>query len=400
MRILHLNVLYPPDLRGGSERFVASLAEEQAKRGHQVAVVTLGRAIEPPAIQNGVTVFRIGHADLFWFEEWESHSAPVRYLNKLLSIWNPITLGRVRDVVKSFKPDVMNTHCMLNFATNSWTAAAERKIPIVHALHEFNLVCRNTNAFRNGHMCETFCMPCRYNMAKRWMSGSVSAVVGVSQDVLQRHLDYGFFHHIPEHLRAVIWSMPPIPLAPRPAFSADKPFTIGFIGRIVPEKGLDTLLEAVKRLPNENWMLKIAGRVSPPLDEAAMRASVAHLPVEWTGVVPAPEFYPQIDVLVVPPIWADPGPLVVHEAFANGVPVVGTRMGGIKDMVETDKTGWLFEPHDVDALSQILTTLIQKGRSALPAQKNFAPFQERTTPDKVAAQYEEIYRRAIGEISH
>jgi glycosyltransferase involved in cell wall biosynthesis len=400
MKILHLNVLYPPNVRGGAERFVSTLAEEQVKRGHEVSVITLTRKPESPVDQNGVTVHRIGHGGLFWLEDWEHHSAPIRYANKLLTNWNPITLGRVREVVSSFQPDVMNSHCMLGFAVDSWKAAAERRIPIVHALHEFNLVCRNTNAFRNGHMCKGMCLPCRINMPKRWLSTCVSSVVGVSRDVLQRHLDFGFFSHVPPERRSVIWSMPPIAIKDRPHRPPEAPLTIGFIGRIVPEKGLETLLDAVAKLPVGGWRLLIAGKVFPPLDQKILQARVAGLPVEWLGVVPAAEFYPQIDLLVVPAIWADPGPLVVHEAFANAVPVIGAEIGGIADLVERDTTGWLFPPGDVAALSGLLAERISAGRDALPQEAAFSRFRAETTPQRVAERYEDLYLRTIHDFAN
>jgi glycosyltransferase involved in cell wall biosynthesis len=395
MRILHLNALYPPNVRGGAERFVAALAQEQAKRGHDVGAITLAPKAEPTSIENGVTVYRIGHGGLFWFEDWPKHSAPIRYANKALTNWNPITLRQVRHAVALFRPDVMNTHCMLSFPVDSWKAAAERDIPIVHALHEFNLICRNTNAFRNGRMCESMCLACRINEPKRWLSRHVTAVVGVSQDVLQRHLDFGFFRHVPPERRSVIWSTPPIPIRSRPPQAPDAPFTIGFIGRIVPEKGLETLLDAAAKLPSTGWRLLVAGGVSPPLDPSELRARVAGLPVSWLGVVPAAEFYPRIDLLVVPAIWADPGPLVVHEAFANAVPVVGTRMGGITDFVEQGVTGWLYEPGNSAALAAILTELILAGREALPREAAFAHFRSETAPGRVAERYEQVYRAVI-----
>ena len=143
------------------------------------------------------------------------------------------------------------------------------------------------------------------------------------------------------------------------------------------EKGLETLLDAVARLPFGGWRLLIAGKVFPPLDQRTLQARVPGLPVDWLGVVPAAEFYPQIDLLVVPAIWADPGPLVVHEAFANAVPVVGARIGGIADLVEQDVTGWRFEPGDVAALSAVLAERIAAGRSALPQEAAFARFSGR-----------------------
>ena len=395
MRILHLSVLYPPIIQGGAERFAATLAEEQAKRGHDVAVVTLGRVAEPPHEQNGVLVHRIAHGNLFWLHDWPKYPPPLRYAHKFFASWNPILRRRVGQVIKSFRPDVINSHCMVGFAVDCWKEAAQHGVPVVHALHEFNLFCRNTNAFRNGHMCEGICLACRITEPKRWYSRYVSSVVGVSRDVLQRHVDRGFFKHIPPERRTVIWSMSPIAPRDRLPRPPEAPFTIGFIGRIVPEKGLETLLDAVAQLPLGNWRLLIAGEVFPPLDLEALRTRVAGLPVEWLGVVPAEKFYPQIDVLVVPAMWADPGPLVVHEAFANGVPVIGTRMGGITDFVEEGTTGWLFLPGDVTVLTEIIAGLIRAGRAALPNEQAFSRFCAATTPQHVAVQYEEVYAETL-----
>src|ERR1700691_1400847 len=106
MRILHLNVLYPPNVQGGAERFVAALAQEQAKRGHSVAVATLTRQPEPVSEEHRVKVYRIGHGGLFWFEDWKQHSAPVRYANKMLTNWNPITLKGAGQAVVDVQPNI------------------------------------------------------------------------------------------------------------------------------------------------------------------------------------------------------------------------------------------------------------------------------------------------------
>jgi glycosyltransferase involved in cell wall biosynthesis len=393
MRILHLNLLYPPLVRGGAERFVATLAREQARQGHDVGVVTLTPAPpQPPSMEDGVLVHRIGNPTLFWSEEWPKHSAPARYANKLLANWNPIVLRRVRKVVASFRPDVVNSHCMIGFAVDSWKAATERNIPVVHALHELNLFCRNSNAFRDGRMCEGICLACRITEPKRWLSRHVSAVIGVSRDVLQQHLDRGFFRHIPPERRFVIGSMPRFAPQERSAPERGRPFTIGFIGRIIPEKGLSNLLAAVEGLPPSGWRLLIGGPVSPPLDEAALRAQTAHLPVEWLGFVEPTAFFPRVDLLVVPAIWADPYPLVVIEAFAHGVPVVGSRLGGITDMIEDGVTGWTYRHDDVAALRAILAERLKKGRDALPTAAAFAPFLSNATPERVAKRYTAAYR--------
>jgi glycosyltransferase involved in cell wall biosynthesis len=397
MRILHLSALYPPILHGGAERFAATLAEEQARQGHDVGVVTLAPdAAQPVHEQNGVLVHRIKHGNLFWGLDWEKYPSPLRYANKFFHGWNPIIRSRVGAAIDSFRPDVVNSHCMVGFSVDSWTAAAERNVPIVHALHELNLFCRNTNAFRDGKMCEGICVACRITEPRRWLSRQVSSVVGVSHDVLQRHLDRGFFGHIPPERRSIIWSMPPITVGSRRTRLKDAPFTIGFIGRILQEKGIENLLDAVAGLRNqEGWRLLIAGEVLPPLDEAELRAKTAGLPVEWLGFAKSSEFYPMIDLLVVPAIWADPGPLVVHEAFLNGVPIVGARIGGIADFIEPGVTGWLYAPHDVTALRAILAERIREGRAALPTEPDFAKFRAETTRQRVAERYIDVYQKTI-----
>lgn len=395
MRILHLSALYPPNLLGGAERFVAVLAQEQARSGHHVGVATLTRESQPPHEENGVLVHRMGHANLYWYEDRSKHTVPARYINKLLESWNPITVRHVRNVIKSFGPDVVNSHSMVGFAVSSWKAAAERNIPIVHTLHDFNLFCAKANAFRNDRMCDGICLACRVTEPKRWLSRLTSGVVGVSRDVLQRHLERGFFGHIPPERRSVIWNPPSVSgqdhLA-RSSRSSEAPFTIGFIGRIVPEKGISILLDAIAGLPPQGWRLLVAGNILRPLDPSALRAKTAGLPVDWLGVVPAAEFFSQIDILVVPSIWAEPCPLVVIEAFAFGVPVVGSRIGGIAELIEQGVTGWHCEPGNVAALRTILAERIREGRKALPAATAFARIKSETTLQRVAEHYEDVYR--------
>ena len=397
MRILHLNVLYPPAALGGAERFVAALAREQVAQGHQVAVVTMSRQPQEMVVEDGVEVYRIGHGNFFWFEDWPKHSAPMRYLNKLTTNWNPITLKRVREVVSALKPDLVNTHCMLSFAVDSWKAAFERHIPIVHTLHEYNLICRNSNAFRNGAMCESMCWPCLYNAPKRRMSSMITAVTAVSSETLKRHTDMDFFTSIPTELRRIIWGMSPIPVRERTESLDGQPFTFGFIGRIVPEKGLEVLLRAMKAMKIGKWRLLVGGTASPVSYLEDLKRQSAGLPVEWLGRVDAASFYPKTDVIVIPPLWAEPGPLIVQEAFANFVPVVGSRIGGIKDMVENNVTGWLFEPNDDKRLTEILNALVENGRGQLPTADKFRRFQAKTSPQSVAAKYEDFYKLVLAK---
>ncbi len=68
--------------------------------------------------------------------------------------------------------------------------------------------------------------------------------------------------------------------------------------------------------------------------------------------------YADIDVLVVPSLWPENSPLVIHEAFMAGVPVVGARQGGIPGLVTHDVNGLLYDAFSPSALAAALRTLI------------------------------------------
>src|SRR5207244_1671153 len=88
----------------------------------------------------------------------------------------------------------------------------------------------------------------------------------------------------------------------------------------------------------------------------------AGLPVRFMGAFDresVADVYSQIDVLVVPSLWLENSPLVIHEAFMAGVPVVGARLGGIADLVEDGRTGLLYDSASPVELMYALRSLIE-----------------------------------------
>ena len=137
---------------------------------------------------------------------------------------------------------------------------------------------------------------------------------------------------------------------------------IGYVGTLVWHKGVHVLVDAVRDLPRDRYELNIFG--SPdvfPDYSAELRAKAAGLPVRFMGAFSreqTAEIYRQMDVLVVPSLWLENSPLVIHEAFMAGVPVVGARMGGITDLVADGENGFLYEATSSSALAAALRTLI------------------------------------------
>ena len=165
----------------------------------------------------------------------------------------------------------------------------------------------------------------------------------------------------PERLRVSDYGFRPRARpAARPAHRG--PLRIGFVGTPVWHKGLHVLIEAVRQLPTGSFALSVHGDTAiSPEYIASLRPRSSGLPVTFAGPFAqsrADEVYDALDILVVPSIWLENSPLVAHEAFMAGVPVVASRIGGLADLIEHGRNGLLFEPGNVDALATALHALI------------------------------------------
>jgi len=142
---------------------------------------------------------------------------------------------------------------------------------------------------------------------------------------------------------------------------------IGFVGRLVPEKGLDTLLQALGEMRALRWRLIVVGD-GPDRERLERLATELRLAarVRWLGALPAdevPKVWPDLDVLVLPSralaTWAEPAAHVVAEAMAQEVAVVGTSAGATPEVI--GDAGVVVPPDDPAALAQTLRRLAAPG---------------------------------------
>jgi glycosyltransferase involved in cell wall biosynthesis len=142
-----------------------------------------------------------------------------------------------------------------------------------------------------------------------------------------------------------------------------RPLRIGYVGTLVWHKGVHVLIDAVRALAADSCELKVFGDpAGDPSYTAELRAQAAGLPVRFMGAFPreaTAEVYAQIDLLVVPSLWLENSPLVIHEAFMAGLPIVGARIGGIADLVEHGVNGLLYTPTSSAELGDALRSLIE-----------------------------------------
>jgi glycosyltransferase involved in cell wall biosynthesis len=396
MRILLANTGHPATIKGGAEAAVLDLAHALAGRGHEVALVVhhAGREQEESE-DRGVRVYAMPNRNLYFGFDGGRRPAPLRLAWHALDSANPFMAKAFGRILDREKPDVLNTHVLVGLSQLVWREAARRKIPIVHYLHEYGTMCPRGSAFRDGRLCGSPCTSCGLiTRPRKRLSGLVDAVVGVSRFTLQRHLEWGFFPRARTDVIPNIFNG----LSFRGLGSAPRgPLRLGYFGRLIPDKGAHLLLEALRRLPQDGWTLDLAGTG----DEAyvAQIRAAAGPNVRFLGWTPAAEFFPQIDILVLPSIWPDPQPRVTFEAFSYGVPVIGSRAGGIPEEIDEGATGWLFEAGSAEDLSRVLAQRLSDradrdiGSAALQARL------ARLDPALVIEQYERAFAEVISRRS-
>ncbi len=162
-----------------------------------------------------------------------------------------------------------------------------------------------------------------------------------------------------ERLEVADYGMPALAAPSRrpPAW----PLRLGFVGVPVWHKGVHVLIDAVSRLPAGQCQLDVFGRLETFPDYAAhLRERAAGLPVTFHGgfAGTVADVLARIDVLVVPSIWPENSPLVIHEAFQAGVAVVGSRIGGIPELVTDGVNGRLVTAGSADDLARVLRELV------------------------------------------
>ncbi|MCJ2072364.1 glycosyltransferase family 4 protein [Methylobacterium sp. J-030] len=389
MRILHLSSLYTPEQVGGAELMVETLARTQAALGHAVAVACTARQEAAPVVQDGVTVYRTGYATPFHILDWPKHGRLSRLRFKLANQWNRTILARMAAAVRDFAPDVANTHSISELPPAVWPMLERLGVPVVHTLHDFTSLCTNGAMSRHGKACAGQHLKCRlYAEPHRHCQRAISAVAAVGTDLLDRHLAAGFFGTVAPALRRVIWNpIPPGAPSTRRPRAPGEPVRFGYLGRIEACKGADILFTACRSLPPQGWSLAVAGRAVDGL--APYRAMAEGLPVSFLGFAERDAFLDGIDCLVVPPIWPEPFGRTVAEAYARGVPVIGTAIGGIGEQIGPGP--WLVPPGDADALASAMTRIVAEPGRLAEGLGRAAAIRAGIDPAAVADAYLDLY---------
>lgn len=360
--------------------------------GDEVVVISLHPEAEESVERlNGVRVYRLPIDNIYWpLDQKKRKAAPVRILWHLRDLWNRDAAARVGRILDKEKPDVVHTHVLAGFSVSVWKEIKERNIKLVHTMHDYYLLCMRSSIFRDGKVCENRCTGCKIGtLVRKASSKRLDAVVAVSDYVLQRHEQSGYFEKLPA---SVIYNvMDCMDATPRLRNSSSEvPLTFGYIGKIEEAKGIRVLLEATQRLSRANWHLRIAG-TGLDAHVAGLKEEFSDPRIEWVGFADAKSFYASIDTSIIPSIWPDPLPYVAVESLNAGRSLICARSGGIPEIAALGSVVKTFPAADVFALAGIMDQALAESSIWLDGGFLNKDAKDLFSEDAIVAQYRAKY---------
>lgn len=345
MRILIFNEFYHPAKKGGAEISCQLLAESLASLGNEVHVACSYEYNKNEKL-NGVYVHYMKMNYPYW--AFDTHRPLIKKLIwHVLDMDNVFNIPKLKTLIKSVSPDIIHTNNLSSLSCSVWQVAHSLNVPIVHTTRDYYLMCHGTTMYKNGKNCTKQCLACRLSsLYKKQASSYVKGVVGISNFVLEKHLDNGYFK------KATIKQVIPNSISiPSNTENLRRTKTIGFMGSITPNKGVEFLISQFLLSYSQDFELHIAGRGDTNYIEF-LQSKYSSDRIKFVGRVKPDDFLQSISILVVPSLWEEPFGRVIIEALSNKCPVIVSKHGGMPELVQNDY-GRVFDEAN-NSLSELL----------------------------------------------
>ena len=383
MKILHVIHGYPMRFNAGSEVYTQGIASAQAAN-HEVHVFIrkedpfqpeYGLSHEPDPKDHRVRLHLVNHP----------HSRD-RYRHEEID-------RQFEIVLQSVQPDIIHIGHLNHLSTSIVEVAARRQIPLVFTLHDYWLQCPR-GQFVQMHpsdrsdpwarcdgqehrKCAQHCYARYFSGAPEeiaddvaYWSGWVQRRMAHVREIVEKidrfiapshYLGRRFLDDMKlpvERVTYLDYGFDIDRLSKRQRDPEDS-FVLGYIGTHTPPKGIQHLLQAFSQLHGD-CRLRIFGKDrglhSATLQEiadrfpASIRERIEWLPEYHNGNI-VPQVLNRVDAVVVPSIWLENSPLVLHEAQQARVPVITADAGGMREFVQHEVNGLLFAHRDVSSLT-------------------------------------------------
>ncbi len=320
--------------------------------------------------------------------------------------------------ISSFQPDVVHVHNFFPLLSPAvYDACQQAGVPVVQTLHNYRLLCPKASFFRSGQICEdcfgklvpwpgvvhncyrgsrlgtamVAAMLTIHRLRQTWTE-RVNVYIALTEFAKQKFVEGG--------LPADKIALKPNFVYPAPNIGEGKGDYALFVGRLSPEKGLETLLNSWELL-EKPIPLKIVGE--GPMADVVAAATEKLKEVEWLGRQPHEQvlsLMKNATILIFPSIWYEPFGLTIAEAYAVGLPVIASRLGSMSSIIDSGRTGFLFQPGDPKDLARTVEWAIEHPEElSRMRQEARAEFEEKYSAEKNYRQLIKIYNQALGDRS-
>ena len=287
------------------------------------------------------------------------------------TIWASDTRQEFAALLRRQRPDVVHVHnSFMRISPSIYSACREAGVPVVQTLHNYRLLCPAAILYRDGHVCED-CLEhglrqgVRHGCYRdsRSATGAVALMLATHRRMRTWTRDVNCYITLTDFARQkfIAAGFPADKIFVKPNFVAQDPGRGGergsyalFVGRLSSEKGLATLFSAWEQL-SPQIPLSIVGD-GPMRAELEKQLASRNLPsICFRGRLPSERVASAIHgarFLIFPSEWYEGFPMTLAESFACGVPVICSRLGAMREIVEDGQTGLHFTPGDAEDLAK------------------------------------------------
>ena len=336
------------------------------------------------------------------------------------AIWNLEAAREARKLMETFRPDVFHVHTPFPLLSPAvFRMAARHGVPSVTTLHSYRYSCIVGTCLRGGEPCED-CIGKRVKTPglihkcyhdSYLASGALTATlalhkaIGTFSNSIARYIALTPFSKrllmrdgVSDHRIVVKANATPDPGAAAAGSSGGSRY-VAFAGRLVKEKGIETLLEAWRLLGPSDLTLRIAG--DGPLRGLVEAHQGGDRSIEFLGYLSEPNVTDLLrgaEAVIVPSEWYEGQPLVTIRSLSVGTPVIVSDLENMSEDVLQDGAGAAFRTRDPESLAQVVRSLsvsphawLRRGEAARAA------YLARHTPEATVLKLNQIYRDVIRE---
>ncbi|MFH0779838.1 MAG: glycosyltransferase [Parcubacteria group bacterium] len=345
MKICIISNFYKPHSIGGAERVAEATAEEFARLGHRVFVITTqserGSTLEN---QSGVKVYRFHQTNICRYSDLKKHNI---FFKMFWHFFNEFNIGayfKVKKILIADKPDAIITHNLMGMGFTVPAAIRNLKIKHIHVVHDVQLasigiiVKSKENSFLvNGSLVKI------YRLINRWLFSSPAIVVSPSEWLMKFYDKRGFF----KNSKRIVLQNPltnPFDSAKTPKKTKTGNFLC--INQLERHKGIEWLVDFWRKNNIKNELL-ICGKGSLLNNEKFIKELPSSVKIIETMSADEQQItFVNYDFFIMPSLCYENSPTVIPLAYQNGTPVIVSDIGGSVELVENGKTGFTFLPGD------------------------------------------------------